>query len=140
LTISTPVNGQCGSAPGGAGNGQPPTAQRPSGFPSGAPGLRAGSGGFATGTVSSVTGSTVVIAARQFGSNGSTTNRDITVNANTKITTQRSTTSTSLKVGQCVSAQGSADSTGAVTASSVRITNPVNGQCTLGFGGGNAGG
>jgi hypothetical protein len=44
-----------------------------------------------------------------------------------------------LKVGLCVSAQGNADSTGAVTATSVRISNPVNGQCVVGFGGVNSG-
>jgi hypothetical protein len=39
-----------------------------------------------------------------------------------------------------VNAQGTADSTGTVTATSVRITNPVNGQCAVGFGGGGNGG
>jgi hypothetical protein len=39
-----------------------------------------------------------------------------------------------------VSAQGKADSTGAVTASSVRIADPVNGQCTVGFGRGRTSG
>jgi hypothetical protein len=136
LTVSTPVNGQCGGGPGG---GQRPAGQRPSGLPSGAPGQRAG-GAFATGTVTSMSGSIVVIAARQPGSNGSTTNRTITVGPQTKITTPQSTTSQSVKVGLCVSAQGSADSTGTVTASSVRISDPVNGQCTTGFGGGNNGG
>jgi hypothetical protein len=145
LTVSSPVNGQCGG-PGGAGgpgggglgNGQRPTGQRPSGFPSGGPG--GAGGGFATGTVSSVSGSSVVIAARQLGSAGSTTNRNVTVNSTTKISTQKSTTSGSLKVGLCVNAQGKADSTGKVTATSVRITNPVNGQCTVGFGAGANGG
>jgi hypothetical protein len=132
LTVSTPVNGQCGG-------GQRPAGQRPSGLPSGAPGQRAG-GAFATGTVTSMSGSIVVIAARQPGPNGSTTNRSITVGPQTKITTPQSTTSQSVKVGLCVSAQGSADSSGTVTASSVRISDPVNGQCTTGFGGGNNGG
>ncbi|MDT4911788.1 MAG: hypothetical protein QOC66_916 [Pseudonocardiales bacterium] len=144
LTVSAPVNGQCGGGPGGGaggpGNGQRPSGQRPSGFPSGGAGRGAAGGAFATGTVSSVSGSTVVIAARQPGSNGSTTNRNVTLNSQTKISTQQSTTSQSVKVGLCVSAQGTADSTGTVTASSVRITDPVNGQCTVGFGGGNNGG
>jgi hypothetical protein len=44
-------------------------------------------------------------------------------------------------VGKCVTAQGTADSTGTVTATSVRISDPVNGQCSLGgFGGANTGG
>jgi hypothetical protein len=36
-----------------------------------------------------------------------------------------------------VSALGSADSTGTVTATSVRISDPVNGQCTVGRGANN---
>jgi hypothetical protein len=137
LTVSAPVNGQCG----GPGNGQRPTGQRPSGFPSGAPGASGAlaGGAFATGTVSSVSGSTLVIAAGQPGAS-STTNRTVTVDSKTNISTQRSTTSNSLKVGLCVTAQGSSDSTGTVTASSVRITDPVNGQCTAGFGAGGFGG
>jgi hypothetical protein len=82
-----------------------------------------------------------VIAARQpGGATGSTTNRTVTVGAQTKITTPQSTTAQSVKVGLCVNAQGTADSTGTVTATSVRITNPVNGQCAVGFGGGGNGG
>jgi hypothetical protein len=97
-------------------------------------------GAFATGTVSSVSGSTLVIAARQPGSTGSATNRTVTVGSATQITTQQPTTSQSLKVGLCVTAQGSADSTGTVAATSVRISNPVNGQCAAGgFGGFGAG-
>jgi hypothetical protein len=38
-------------------------------------------------------------------------------------------------VGKCVTAQGKADSSGTVAATTVRITDPVNGQCTTGFGG-----
>jgi hypothetical protein len=38
-----------------------------------------------------------------------------------------------------VSVWGNADSTGAVTATSVRISSPVNGQCAAGFGGVNSG-
>jgi hypothetical protein len=87
-----------------------------------------------------VSGSTVVIAARQPGSSGSTTDRSVTVDSQTKVSTQQSTTSQALKVGLCVSAQGAADSTGTVAATSVRITDAVNGQCTVGFGGANNGG
>jgi hypothetical protein len=143
LSVSKPVNGQCGGGAGGAGRaggvgtGQRP-GPRPSGLPSGAPG-RPGAGAFATGTVSSVSGSTIAIAAQQPGSNGSTTNRTVTVGSKTKISSQKSTTAKSLKVGLCVSAQGNADSTGTVTATSVRISNPVNGQCAVGFGGVNSG-
>jgi hypothetical protein len=138
LSVSTPTNGQCGASGGGVG-GQRPTGQRPSAAPTGGFGQRTGS--FATGTVSSVSGSTLVIAAQQPGSNGTTTNRTVTTDSQTKITTQQTTNSQSLKVGLCVTAQGSTDSSGTVAASSVRISDPVNGQCSVGgFGGGNNGG
>jgi hypothetical protein len=39
-----------------------------------------------------------------------------------------------------VTAQGKADSSGTVAATTVRITDPTNGQCATGFGGGANGG
>jgi hypothetical protein len=145
LMVTQPVNGQCGAgARGGAGgagrSGFPSgasTRTRPSGAPTGGFARRAGD--FATGTVSSVSANTVVVAAQQFGST-STTDRSVTVTAQTKITTTQASTPGALKVGRCVSAQGSTDSTGAVSASTVRVTDPVNGQCTGGFTGGFGGG
>jgi hypothetical protein len=110
-----------------------PSGARPSGFPSG----RA-FGAVASGKVSSIAGSTLTIAARQFGGSG-TSNKTVTVASSTKITTEAVTTATSVKVGKCVSAEGRADSTGAVTATRVQVTDPVNGQCDTfrRFGGGN---
>jgi hypothetical protein len=110
-----------------------PSGSRPSGFPSGRPRV----GAIATGKVTSIAGNTLVIAARQFRDSG-TSNKTVTVTSSTKITTEAATTATSVKVGKCVTAEGKADSTGAVSATQVRITDPVNGQCdTFGrFGGG----
>jgi hypothetical protein len=97
----------------------------------------------ASGSVVSVSGSTIVVAARDFtggtsstGSSGSatTTNKTVTLTAKTKITGERSATSTAVKVGRCATARGSADSSGAVKATSISITDPVDGSCT-GFGG-----
>jgi hypothetical protein len=45
-----------------------------------------------------------------------------------------------LAVGDCVSAFGSASTTGAVTATTVRITSTGGKTCTAGFGGGFGGG
>jgi Domain of unknown function (DUF5666) len=114
---------------------------RPSGFPSGArpSGLPSGRvvGAVASGKVSSIAGSTLTIAARQFGRSG-TGNKTVTVTSSTKITTEAATTATSVRVGKCVSAEGTADSTGAVAATRVQITDLVNGQCNTfrSFGGG----
>jgi hypothetical protein len=41
-----------------------------------------------------------------------------------------------VQVGKCVTAQGAADSSGTVAATTVRITDPsADGQCTVRFGG-----
>jgi hypothetical protein len=120
LVVST---GACaaGAGPGPSGF---PSGARPSGLPSGQ--LRGGA--VASGKVTSVAGNTVVIAAQKFGGSG-TSNKTVTVTSSTKITTEAATTATSVKVGKCVTAEGKADSTGAVTATRVRITDPMNGQC-----------
>jgi hypothetical protein len=147
LTISPAVNGSCtggAAGPGGSGPGSGrftgappsdfPSGTLPSGLPSGVRGRPVAA--VAAGKVTSVSGSTLVIAAREFGSGDtSTTNKTVTVDGKTKITTEAATTSKSLKVGKCVTAQGKADSAGTVAATSVRITDPTNGQCALFFGG-----
>jgi hypothetical protein len=143
LAVSSPVNGSCTGGTRGPGGG---SGQRPSGFPSGgqrpsgAPTGTRGFGAFASGKVTSVSGSAVVMAAQGFGSSGATTTtKTVTADSATKITTEAATTSSSLKVGKCVTAQGKADSSGTVAATSVRITDPTAGQCTTGFGGPNGG-
>lgn len=148
----TAANLVVGTGTCGLGNGQRPSGRpsgfpsdRPSGFPSGRrpsgfPSGRQRSGAIASGKVTSIIGQTLVIAARQFGSSG-TASRTVTVTSDTKITTDAATTAASVKVGKCVTAEGKADSTGAVTATQVRITDPVNGRCAVVFGrlGGNGG-
>ena len=44
-------------------------------------------------------------------------------------------TERALVVGSCVSAQGSTDSVGTVTATTVTVSQAVDGECTGGFGG-----
>ena len=113
--------------PSGRPSGRPsgfPSGARPSGFPSG----RGRLGAIASGKVTSISGGTLTIAARQF-NQSSTSTKTITVTSSTKITTEAATTASSVRVGKCVSAEGSTDSTGAVTATRVQITDPVNGQC-----------
>jgi len=160
VTVSQAVNGRCF---GGFGGGTVPSPgssfqarPRPSGTRSFArPSGAARTGAFATGSVVSVSGSTIVVASRSFGpgagaspgasassgaSAGTTTNKTVTLTSATKITTVRSATATAATVGRCVTAQGKADSTGTVAATSIAVTDPVNGQCTSGFGGFGAGG
>ena len=139
LVVTSPVNGECARGFGGGGTGE----RRP-GFPSGAPsgrpsgvptGGRYGTGGAVSiGKITSVSGGTFMIAA-QSGSTTATTPKTILTDSSTKVTSDSATTSTSLKVGKCVTARGKTDSTGTVAATSVGISNAVNGQCTNGFGG-----
>jgi hypothetical protein len=155
VTVSQAVNGRCF---GGFGAGAFPSAGssfQPRPRPSGTRSFARPSGGavrtgaFATGSVVSVSGSTIVVAARTFGpgtgaspsaSAGTTTNKTVTLTSATKITTVQSATAAAATVGRCVTAQGTTDSTGAVTATTIAVTDPVNGQCTTGFGGFGAGG
>jgi len=150
VTVSQAVNGRCF---GGFGGGTVPSPgssfqarPRPSGTrsfarPSGPATARTGA--FATGSVVSVSGSTIVVASRSFGfgagaspgaSAGTTTNKTVTLTSATKITTVRSATAVAATVGRCVTAQGKTDSTGTVAATTIAVTDPVNGQCTTGFG------
>ena len=149
VTVSQAVNGRCF---GGFGGGAFPSAgssvrprPRPSGTRSFAPPSGAArTGAFAVGSVVSVSGSTIVVASRSFGpgagaspgaSAGTTTNKTVTLTSATKITIVRSSTAAAATVGRCVTAQGKSDSTGAVAATTIAVTDPVNGQCIGGFGG-----
>jgi hypothetical protein len=87
-----------------------------------------------SGTVSSVSGTGLVVAARQFNSTSSKT-VTVSVGGSTKITTTAATTAKSLHVGKCLTAQGSTDSSGAVQATRIQVNPATNGQCTIGFGG-----
>ena len=60
----------------------------------------------------------------------SATPTQVTLTSKTVITKTVKTTSASLKVGLCASAQGKTDSTGAVTATSIRLTSASKGSCT----------
>ena len=156
VSVRATTNGSCTGGPGGfGGGGTPPSgfpsgATRPSGLPSGFPtgppsgilGNRSPAGrsmAIASGSVLSVSGSTLVVAARDFTPGSpdgtSTTNKTITLAPTTKITGQRAATASAVKLGRCATAQGGTDSSGAVTATTINITDPANGICTTGFGG-----
>jgi Domain of unknown function (DUF5666) len=168
VQLSDPVNGQCGlrsGAGGGFGGGgftrNGAGGTRPSGAPSGGPGSGGGQGGAAggrgfagalpvSGKVTAVDGSTITVAAVTFGrTGGGTASPSATPSTSTvKVTTTTATTFTktvkatakALAVGQCVTAVGAADDTGAVTATAIASQPPVNGECSTGFGGRRAGG
>jgi len=117
----------------------------PSGMPSGGPGGRGGFGFGAFGKVTAVSSSGFTVASTMpsFGagaSAGATTDVAVMVDAGTTYTTTKSVTAGALKVGRCATATGSTDDTGAVSAQRISLSQPVDGQCTGGFGGGSAGG
>jgi hypothetical protein len=153
VSVTDSTSGECGRGGVGGGFGGPGGgAGRPSGLPSnlpsGGPGGAGNFGGIATGKVVSVSGSSLVIDAQSFNPSGgssapSTVKKTVTVGSGTKMTGQASTTASSVAVGKCATVQGTAGDSGAVTATSVSITDADNGQCTggfPGFGGGNGNG
>ena len=58
----------------------------------------------------------------------------VTLTATTTFTTTQSATAAAIVVGQCARAIGTADTTGAITATTLTISAPTNGTCTSGFG------
>lgn len=139
VRITQPVNGTCAAAVGGrfGGGRQGAPSGAPSGFGTpgqfgggqGRPGGVRGFGAFGKVTAVSAAGFTV---ASDFG--GQTTTTTVTTTGSTTYTTTTSSTSAAMKVGVCLQASGSADSTGALTATRVAVSQPVGGACTGGFG------
>jgi hypothetical protein len=154
VEISAPTGGSCARAgfggfggaggAGGTGGGRPTGTPKPraSGGPAGRRGFGGQGGGGAFGTVTSISGATFVVrttpAAR---SRASATpapaggvSRTVTVGSSTNWTRLEPATAASLKVGECLTAVGPADSTGAVTARSVSIRPAAAGGCFAGRG------
>lgn len=129
VAISTAGDDGCsagfGGGPGGGGpgNGERPTGM-PTDLPSGAPGGgRDGFGGFGTvGAVTSVSATGFVVESQ----GGDVT---VIVGADTTYSKQVASDASALTVGRCVQAQGESDDTGAVTASTIRVSNKVGDQC-----------
>lgn len=137
VEISAPdANGSCTGGFGGGmrpQNGGQSRAPRPSGSPrpSGANGPGRG-GAFGKVTAVSPTGFTVEQDNRQSGATSST---PVTVDSTTTYTKTATADANALKVGECVSATGQADDTGAVAAKTIMISQPGPNGCQT-FGGG----
>lgn len=157
IIVTEAVDGECtggfgggGGQPGGqgaGGSGTPPTdipfptsTDAPSDAPTdaptdGGPGSGQGFGAIASGLVTAVSGSTVTVDARTMGSDD-TTSTDVTVDSATTFTKTVDADASALVVGQCVSAQGAADTSGGFAATSLQVSAPVDGSCVQRFGGG----
>ncbi|MGO8873022.1 MAG: hypothetical protein ACLQPH_16790 [Acidimicrobiales bacterium] len=151
VTITQPTSGSCtggiggfGGRPGGFPGGGSASAEGGSGFhpPSGVT-HRFGNGQFgaASGMVTAVTGSSVTVNETN-PQTQKTTSVVVTLTGSTTFESTGPATSSALATGQCARAVGPAGTTGAVTATSITVSQPVNGSCTGGFGGfrGGAGG
>ena len=107
----------------------------PEGAPSGAPSDGARRGGFgAFGKVTAVSGTGFTVESARPGSSD-TSSVSVTTTSATTWTTSAKATSKDVKVGRCVNSVGRPDSTGAITATSIAVSQPVNGQCAVMFGG-----
>lgn len=155
VEITAPTaNGACtlgrggvrpGGSQAGAGNGYTPGTGA-------TPGAQGRFGGFgAVGKVVSLgTGEFTVTSAIASSSTAHSTR--VTYTSSTTFTKRAASTSAAVKVGVCVVAQGKSDDTGALTATSMSISQPVDGSCQNvftgrggsgrgpGYGGGNGSG
>lgn len=147
IRVSPASTTGCGFAAGG-GQGRRRSGAPTGGVPSG--GSRPGPGGnrtnfsMATGTVRSVSGSTVVLqGALRTGRPGASTTPTptatntlitVTLGSSTTVTSTQPATSAAAVVGKCAAAIGKADSTGTVAATSITISSPGPNGCQTGFG------
>ncbi|HLI00171.1 MAG TPA: DUF5666 domain-containing protein [Acidimicrobiales bacterium] len=144
VSVSKPVSGSCsagrpggfggfgGGAAGGrfrGGHGTPPGGSSRS-RPSGA--FR-----FASGKVTAVSSSKLVLSgfSSSPGTRRKATTVDVATSSSTTYSRRETVASSKLAVGDCVTALGKADSTGAVKATTVQITSTGHKSCTTGFGG-----
>lgn len=143
VRITQATDGTCTAGGGrpGTGDGQRPAGQ-PGGQFTGAPGgqnpgegngqRRGGFRSFgAFGKVTAVSASGFTVQS-DFG--GQATSATVTTTGSTTYMTNGTATSAAVEMGACMQAQGTADSTGAVTATHIAISQPVDGSCTGGFG------
>lgn len=149
MTVSDPVDGQCTGFGGGFGErgdrpaGDPPPlgqrpsgmpTSRPSGAPSGAPGAL---GQLVVGTVEAVGDGTITVSSMAMAPAGAsqtptTQTVTVTLGSTVTITTSQKATADAVTVGRCAQAQGETDSTGAVAATTIRVSDAVDGSCTVG--------
>ena len=130
-----------GGLPGGGNGSPPPFSNFATPRPSGSPGLRGGFGngrgfGGAFGTVTSISGSTIVVTSPI--GNGSRVTVKTTAQTTYSSTAQAS--ASDVTSGICVSAIGTKTSTGRINAQTITLSAPANGKCaTQAFGPGGRG-
>ena len=146
IRISQSVNGDCattgpaGGLPGRPeGAGAPPSGLPGGGTPpSGAPGAGAGFT-VATGKVTDVAATGLTLSGQLLtigsGASPSPSQGQVTVSAGTDTTVSKEVqaTSAALVVGKCARAIGDANDKGTIAATSINVSEAVDGKCTMGF-------
>lgn len=136
VRVTEPADdGGCGFGAGGPGGGEPPTelpTEMPEGdLPSGAPdGVRRGFG--SVGEVTSLTADGFTVTSQRPGDEDAT-EITVLVDGDTAYTATADAKASAVEVGRCVVARGESDETGAVTATAVAVSDPVDGECEGGF-------
>ena len=90
------------------------------------------SGGFggAIGEVTKVTSAGFTVASQQPGSDDTkATSVTVTTGADTTYTTTAKASSSDVKAGVCVTSMGDADDTGAISAKTIAVSQPVDDAC-----------
>ncbi len=131
-----------GARPGGMPTDMPTDMPMPGDMPDGMPGDMPGDmpgggfGGVTAGLVTTVSGSTITVETTE--RDGTSSTATVTVDDATAYTTTAASDAGAIVVGQCVLARGEADSTGTVTATTLVVSAPTDGECTArgGFPGG----
>jgi Domain of unknown function (DUF5666) len=140
IGLSAAVKGKCGGGF-GFGRGTGGTATRPPG--TGTPPANGGGGfqrsgnfGFAFGSVTKVSGSTLTVKGTDFRTKKATTTT-VTVSAKTTISETKAVKAADVKTKMCAFVRGTSTDKGVtVKASNVALTPETNGSCTNGFRGG----
>lgn len=138
VSVTQAENGLCTGGVGGPGGGGGLQGTPPPGFapPSGAPNgvaFRGGGFGGANGKVVSKSGTGFVVESTLPGQTTSM-RTTVTTTGTTTYTAQKKASASALKVGECVTARGRADSTGTVAATSIAIRPKTGTSCDLSFG------
>lgn len=135
ITISAPVGGSCTSAFAARGGGRPNGGTPPAGnrTPPAGGFRRSGSFGFAFGSVTKASGSTITVKGKKFGSSATQTTT-VTVSSKTSLLHTATVKTSAIKVRMCAFVNGtSADKGVTVNAARVALTAETNGACTNGF-------
>lgn len=130
VRIIRPTNGSCTPAVRGPAGQQGPQLQGapPSGAPQGGERRPLRGFGGVIGQVTAVTASGFTVTASSPDSDQKTSVK-VTVDEATTYTTTAKGSAADVRVGVCVQAEGTADATGAVTATRVAVSQPEDGQC-----------